>query len=93
MERLDRLEEKLDEKLDKIDTKLSSIDVTLAKQASQLEHHIYRTDLAEQHLKKLEEEFRPVKAHVERLNGVLKFIGLLSTLAGIGKLFLELYKL
>jgi archaellum component FlaC len=90
---MDRRLEKIDEKLDKLDEKLNSVDVTLAKQAQQLEHHIYRTDLAEEHLRKLESELKPIKIHVERLNGVLKFIGILSTFAGIGKLILELYKL
>lgn len=74
---------KLELKLDKIEERLSSIDVTLTKQASQLEHHIYRTDLAEKHLSMLEQELKPVKRHVAMIDGILKGLGVLSTIVAI----------
>ena len=43
--------DKIEEKVDRIEEKISNIDVTLAKQAKDLEHHIYRTDLAEEQIK------------------------------------------
>jgi uncharacterized coiled-coil protein SlyX len=88
-DRLERLEDKTDKILDQI----SAINVTLAEQHKQLEHHIYRTDLAEKHLGVLETELKPVKAHVTQVNGILKVIGIAASLAGIGKLVIEIIKL
>lgn len=85
--------EKLEHKIDEINEKLSSIDVTLTKQASQLEHHIYRTDLAEENINVLREELKPVQKHVQQVSGVLKFFGLLAVFAGIIKAIVEVYKL
>jgi len=88
-EKLDKLEQKLDEKLDKIHEKLSSIDVTLVKQNKDLEYHILRTTLAEEHLKILESEIKPIQKHVTQISGVLKFFGLLAVLGGIAKAVIE----
>lgn len=88
-ERLERLEEKADKTLNQI----SNINVTLAEQHKQLEYHIYRTTLVEEHLKVLETELKPVQKHVTHMNGVLKLIGVLASLAGIGKLILEVTQL
>ena len=83
---------KIEEKLDKVEEKLSSIDVTLAKQAKDLEHHIYRTDLAEQNIELIRQEMQPVKKHVALMDASLKVIGALSSVAmfimGLVKLFL-----
>jgi hypothetical protein len=82
---------KIEEKLDKVDEKLSSIDVTLAKQAKDLEHHIFRTDLAEQNLELLRAEMQPIKKHVALMDAGLKIIGALSSAAmfilGVAKMF------
>lgn len=88
-DRLDRLEEKTDKVLDQI----SSINITLAEQHKQLEHHIYRTTLAEENLKVLKDELVPVQKHVNQVSGILKLIGVGASLAGIGKLVIELIKL
>lgn len=88
-EKLERLEDKTDKVLDQI----SSINITLAEQHKQLEHHIYRTDLAEKNLQILKDELVPVQKHVSQVSGVLKLIGVLASLAGIGKLLLEISKL
>ena len=82
---------KIEEKLDKVDEKLSSIDVTLAKQAKDLEHHIYRTELAEQNLDLIRQEMVPVKKHIALMDASLKVIGVLSSAAmfifGVIKMF------
>ena len=82
---------KIEEKLDKVEEKLSSIDVTLAKQAKDLEHHIYRTDLAEQNIELIRQEMQPVKKHVALMDAGLKVMGAISSLAmfvlGIAKMF------
>lgn len=78
------MEEKLDkieEKIDKIDDKISNIDVTLAKQAKDLEHHIYRTDLAEQNIELIRQEMQPVKKHVALVDASLRIIGALASIA------------
>lgn len=73
--------EKIEEKLDKVDEKLSSIDVTLAKQAKDLEHHIYRTTLAEENLDLIRQEMVPVKKHVAIMDATLKVIGAIASIA------------
>ena len=69
---------RIEDKIDKIDDKIGSIDVTLAAQHVSLKDHIRRTQL-------LEEGFKPIQAHVSRVEGALKFIGALATLAAIAE--------
>jgi predicted nucleic acid-binding Zn-ribbon protein len=71
--------DKIEEKLDKVEEKISSIDVTLAKQAKDLEHHIYRTDLAESNIELLRTEMQPVKKHVALMDASLKVIGAIAS--------------
>ena len=83
---LDKLEGKLDRldgALDTIVIRLGSIDTTLAVQAEQLATHIKRTDLAEENLDHLRAEMKPVQAHVLRVEGALKLIGLIGVIATI----------
>jgi hypothetical protein len=67
-----------EKKLDKIFDRLGSIDTTLVEQHAVLKEHIRRTNL-------LEEEIKPIKAHVARVEGVVKFIlalaAILATIA------------
>lgn len=83
--------DKIEAKVDIIEEKISNIDITLAKQAKDLEHHIYRTELAEQNLDLIRQEMVPVKKHVALMDASLKVIGALSSAAmfilGIVKLF------
>ena len=83
--------DKIEAKVDLIEEKISSIDVTLAKQAKDLEHHIYRTELAEQNLELIRQEMVPVKKHVALMDAGLKIIGALSSVAmfllGVAKMF------
>lgn len=83
--------DKIEAKVDIIEEKISSIDVTLAKQAKDLEHHIYRTELAEQNLDLIRQEMVPVKKHVALMDASLKIIGALSSAAmfilGVIKMF------
>lgn len=71
-ERLTRIEEKLDRVVERI----GSIDVTLAEQHLSLRHHIKRTDL-------LEATVKPIKSHVDRVDGVVKFLGVVALVLGI----------
>jgi predicted nucleic acid-binding Zn-ribbon protein len=72
--------DKIEEKLDRVEEKISSIDVTLAKQAKDLEHHIYRTELAEENLSLIRQEMVPVKKHVALMDASLKVIGAIASI-------------
>lgn len=71
--------DKIEEKVDRIESKISSIDVTLAKQAKDLEHHIYRTDLAEQSIEMIRQEMQPIKKHVNLVDAALKVMGAIAS--------------
>jgi len=63
-------------RLDKLAEDIGEMKVVQAAQASDIRHHIKRTDL-------LEESVKPVAQHVAYMNGVLKFVGLVGMLVGI----------
>lgn len=64
------------ERLERIESKLNNIDVTLAVNTEQLKEHIRRTNL-------LETKLEPVEMHVARVDGALRFLGVVSLLLGI----------
>lgn len=76
----DKRLDKIDEKLSKIDDKLGSIDTTLAAQHVSLKEHMRRTEL-------LEKEIRPIKTHVNMVQGAIALITILATIAGIIQIF------
>jgi hypothetical protein len=87
-------------KLEEIEARLSSIDKTLIKQEMNLERHMLRTDqneeLIQQNAERNEELFKqynnelaPIKKHINMVEGVVKFIGIVSLLAGILQLFIK----
>lgn len=78
-DQLDRLEEKID----KLSDKTASIDVTLARQAVTLEEHVRRSTL-------LEIRMEPVEKHVTMVQGALKLLAGLGTLAGLLKGYLKM---
>lgn len=63
-------------KLDKIAEDIHEIKITLAKQHVSLAEHIRRTEL-------LEDKLEPLERRSHMITGVLAFIGLIATLAGI----------
>jgi chromosome segregation ATPase len=65
--------DKIDRKLEKIDERIDSIDKHLAVYNSQLRFHIKRTDL-------LEKDIEPLKAHLNKTQGILTFIGVAATI-------------
>ena len=69
---------------------LASVDKTLALQALQLEQHIKRTDLAEENIKILRDEFRPVERHVEVMNAVTKILSVSGAVIGAVYYFLHI---
>ena len=67
---------KIHERLDRIEEKLANIDKTLAVNTASLQEHIKRTNL-------LEEALKPVEQHVARVDGALRFLGVISLVVGI----------
>lgn len=72
--------------LERLDTSVDSINVTLAKQEVHLADHIRRTEL-------LEEEMRPVRDHVNRINALMLLLGGILALLGAVKTVVEIFKL
>jgi hypothetical protein len=70
-------ENKIDQKLEKIEDSIQEIKITLVRNTDSLEYHIRRTDL-------LEKNLEPVQTHVKHVEGVIKFIGIIALIAGIG---------
>jgi len=60
---------------------LASVDKTLALQAQQLESHMQRTALAEENLKLLRADFKPVE---EQSIFIKKFVRVIVILGGLG---------
>ena len=69
---------RIEDKIDKLGGHLSSIDVTLARQEASLSEHIRRTAL-------LEDKIEPIENHVSMVSGIVRFIGIVATVAAIGE--------
>lgn len=72
---LERLS-KIDVKVDKLDDRIASIDRTLAVNTESLVQHMRRTAL-------LEDDLKPVKKHVNRLDGAMKTFAFISLVVAI----------
>lgn len=75
--------ENLDAKFDKHGDRLSKIEAVQAKQEANLGEHMRRTDLAEENIKLLRADLKPVQTHVAYMNGIFKGIGILVTIVGL----------
>lgn len=76
----DRRLERIEMKIDDTNDHLAKIDITLGAQHISLKEHIRRTTL-------LESELRPIKKHVDMVNGALKLLAILALIAGIIQVF------
>lgn len=72
--------DKIESRLEKMEDSLNNIDKTLVKQHGELEKHIMRTEINEQMMNALHEEFKPVRKHVSMLEGAFKFVGISATI-------------
>jgi hypothetical protein len=93
----DSLLKLMDAKLDKIQEAIVEIKVAQAKQEAnleantkQLEEHMHRSDLLEESQEVLYEEVANIKLHKAQMDGVLKFLGIASTIVSV---VLGLFKL
>jgi chaperonin cofactor prefoldin len=68
--------ERIENKVDVLSDKLSDTNIILAKQHESLVHHIKRTDL-------LEKQIRPIQTHIDRVQGVFKFVMFAAAVAAI----------
>jgi hypothetical protein len=88
-----KLFEKIDKQYEKTSSRLNAIDQTLVKQEENLKTHMYRTELAEKRLEHIESDLEPVKTHINRIDGGLKLLGIISlllTIVGGGLRFIGL---
>lgn len=72
----------MEKKVDKILEEIHDINITLAEQHITLKEHIRRTEL-------LEADLRPIKTHVSRVEGAVKLIVIISTIAAAVAAFLK----
>lgn len=72
----DKRLERIEIKIDDINDHLGSINVILGQQHESLKFHIKRTNL-------LEAELKPIRRHIDMVNGALKLSGLLATILAI----------
>jgi septation ring formation regulator EzrA len=75
--------DKFEQRLDKISESVHSIDKTLAEQHISLKEHIRRTELAEKSIEAVRKEIKPLSAHVQRVDGGLRLLGLVTLILGI----------
>lgn len=78
-------------KLDAIHEKMAAIDVTLERNTASLEEHIRRTELLEQDRDAIREELKPIQKNFDRVEGALKFVGILAVGAGLVTAAIEVF--
>ena len=54
---------------------IDEVNITLVRHEETLKQHIYRTEMAEKRLDKLEDNVEPVRVKMGQLEGALKLIG------------------
>lgn len=75
--------ERLEGKLDKQQEHIHEIDKTLVRNTASLEEHMKRTEMNEEAIELLREELKPVRTHVNHVEGGIKLIGLVSLILGV----------
>lgn len=75
--------ERVLDKLEHIDERLNYIDKTLERNTASLETHIRRTEIAEDAIKGLRSDLKPVESHVSLMNGIFKTISAFGIITGL----------
>lgn len=70
-------------KQDNIGSDIVEIKIVQAKQQISLDEHIRRSEALERAQEKLFNELEPIKTHVSRVDGAIKFIGIVSVIISI----------
>lgn len=84
--------DKTERQHNELDKRLDNIEKVLLAQEINLKEHMRRTDALEKLMETIrEKEMLPIQKHVNMVEGVFKFLGLIALLltivSGIGKLF------
>jgi hypothetical protein len=89
---------KIDSKLDKIQEDIVEIKIAQAKQEANLEantktlvEHMHRSNLLEESQEILYEEVTKIKIHSAQVDGIFKFLGILSTIVSVAVGLLKLF--
>ncbi len=72
--------------LREIQTDLTEVKVSQARMEQDVAYHIKRSDQADEAIKLLRDQVDPIKTHVNRVEGVFKFLGAGSAIAAVIKL-------
>lgn len=72
-----------DEFFQKLRDDIADIKTSQKVMERDIAHHIKRTELAEEAIRLVREEIKPVKKHVVMMEGALKLLGVLSVGIGI----------
>lgn len=75
--------QEISKSIDRLDNNVDAMNVTLAKQEVHLAEHIRRTEL-------LEEEMKPVRDHVNRINALILLFGGILAILGAVKAAIEI---
>jgi len=83
-------EMKIFEKLDKLEGIANKQEVNLAKLTVSVEEHVKRSNMMEDEQKEIRKEIEPIKAHVSKVEGAVKLLAALATIAGLVLTYLKL---
>ena len=72
--------------------RLDSIDKTMVRHEENLRTHMRRSDHLESLIEHMDKDFKPVQKHVIMVEGILKFVGILSLISTIIVAILEAFK-
>ncbi len=64
----------------------------IAEIKADLKHHIRRTELAEESIQILRDEIKPIQRHAAQVEGVFKFLGVFSLVAGIAAAIVQILR-
>lgn len=76
-------EERVEVKLDKLDERLDSVDKQLAVYNKQLEIHIEGVNQNRSSINKLDDDIKPVKEHVAKMQGAASLLKITSMALGV----------
>lgn len=77
--------------MEKSDDRLLKIEKCLVKQEENLKEHMRRTEAAEKAVDRIVQTLKPVQTHVAHVEGVLKFIGLLSVISTVAMAIYQIF--
>lgn len=90
---------KFEEKLEKMHDDIVEIKVILSANTATVEHHVKRSDIAEENINMIRKEMEPIKVHVNKVEGglamayfVSKIIAGIATVVGVTIAALQFFR-